>query len=185
MLRKIFAMLLLSVLAIPATFAYDSPPPIVYLWAEGSPTLQGQNEKEVTNPPEAQPGQPVRQVRNVHRPSIQVFLPPPDKANGAAIIVAPGGGHRELNVGTEGYDLTDWLNKLGVAVFVLKYRLAQTPNYKYTVEGEALQDTQRAIRLIRSRGSQPRQRVGRKPRPRRHSGFLSGRRSGSACRYSL
>jgi acetyl esterase/lipase/sugar phosphate isomerase/epimerase len=151
MLRKIFPMLLLAALSMPATFAYDSAPPIVYLWADGSPTLQGQNEKEVTNPPEAQPGQPVRQVRNVHRPSIEVFLPPRDKATGAAIIVAPGGGHRELNVGTEGYDLTDWLNKLGVAVFVLKYRLAQTPNYKYTVEGEALQDSQRAIRMVRSR----------------------------------
>jgi endo-1,4-beta-xylanase len=64
--------------------------------------------------------------------------------------VAPGGGHRELNVGTEGYDLVDWLNQMGVAVFVLKYRLAQTPNYKYTVEGEALQDTQRAIRIVRA-----------------------------------
>jgi sugar phosphate isomerase/epimerase len=152
MQRKIFPLLLLvSALWVPATFASDSTSQIVYLWPAGAATLQGQDEKETTNPPDPQPGQVVRQVRNVHRPSIEVFLPARDKATGTAIIVAPGGGHKELNVGTEGYDLTEWLNKMGVAVFVLKYRLAQTPNYKYTVEGEALQDTQRAIRMIRSR----------------------------------
>ena len=43
------------------------------------------------------------------------------------------------------------LNDLGIAAFILKYRLAQTPGYHYTVEGEALQDTQRAIRIVRSR----------------------------------
>jgi acetyl esterase/lipase/sugar phosphate isomerase/epimerase len=151
MLRKILPMLLLlSAGGLPATYAFQAPP-VVYLWPDGSATLKGQNEKEITNPPEAKAGPQLRQVRNIHRPSLEVFLPPRDKATGTALIVAPGGGHRELNVGTEGYDLVDWLNKMGVAVFVLKYRLAQTPNYQYTVEGEALQDTQRAIRIIRSR----------------------------------
>ncbi len=59
-----------------------------------------------------------------------------------------------MNTGTEGYDLIDWLHGLGVAVFILKYRLAQTPGYKYTVEGEALQDTQRAIRIVRARAKE-------------------------------
>src|SRR6266511_2970045 len=77
-----------------------------------------------------------------------------EKETGAALIVAAGGGHRELNVGTEGYDLREWLRGLGVAVFILKYRLAFTPNYKYTVEGEALQDTQRAIRIVRARAKE-------------------------------
>jgi sugar phosphate isomerase/epimerase len=156
MLRKRFYLLpLLTLLAVTMTFAaeLERPPAgqVVYLWPSGAPTLQGANEKETTNPPHPQPGQLVRQIRNVHNPSIEVYLPKPEKATGAAIIIAPGGGHRELNVGTEGYDLRDWLGDLGVAVFILKYRLAQTPNYKYTVEGEALQDTQRAIRIVRSR----------------------------------
>ncbi|HQR36693.1 MAG TPA: alpha/beta hydrolase, partial [Blastocatellia bacterium] len=73
---------------------------------------------------------------------------------GTALIVAAGGGHRELNTGTEAYDLKDWLHSLGVTMIVLKYRLAQTPNYKYTVEGEALQDTQRAIRIVRARAKE-------------------------------
>jgi endo-1,4-beta-xylanase len=80
-----------------------------------------------------------------------VHLPAADKATGAAMIVAPGGGHQQLVWGSEGTDIASWLNGLGVAAFILKYRLAQTPNYHYTVEGEALQDTQRAIRIVRSR----------------------------------
>lgn len=126
-------------------------PQTVFLWPAGHPTLQGANEKEITNPPAPQPGQFVRQFKNIHNPSLEVFLAPQDKATGAALIVAAGGGHRELNTGTEGYDLIEWLHGLGVSVFMLKYRLAQTPNYQYTVEGEALQDTQRAIRIVRQR----------------------------------
>jgi sugar phosphate isomerase/epimerase/acetyl esterase/lipase len=148
-------------MAVTVTFASEPTSQVVYLWPTGAATLQGLNEKEITNPPDPQPGQQVRQVRNIHRPSIEVFLPAPDKATGTALIIAPGGGHREANVGTEGYDLTDWLNKMGVAVFILKYRLAQTPNYKYTVEGEALQDTQRAIRIVRARAREWRINPGR------------------------
>jgi sugar phosphate isomerase/epimerase/acetyl esterase/lipase len=133
-------------------FAAD--PQVVYLWPVGHPTLQGANEKEITNPPNPQPGQIVRQFKNIHNPSLEVFLAPKDKANGAALIIAAGGGHRELNTGTEGYDLKEWLHGLGVTVIILKYRLAQTPNYKYTVEGEALQDTQRAIRIVRNRANE-------------------------------
>ena len=127
---------------------------VVYLWPAGHPTLQGVNEKEITNPPDPQPGQVVRQFKNIHNPSIEVFLPPKEKATGTALIIAAGGGHRELNTGTEGYDLREWLHGLGVAVIILKYRLAQTPNYKYTVEGEALQDTLRAVRIVRSRAKE-------------------------------
>src|SRR5207249_10378294 len=90
-------------------------------------------------------------IKNVHNPSIEVHLPPAEKATGAAIIVAPGGGHQQLVWGSEGTDIANWLNSLGVAAFILKYRLAQTPGYHYTVEGEALQDTQRAVRIVRAR----------------------------------
>ena len=144
-----FAFALALVLATP-----QNKPQVIYLWPSGSATLQGANEKEITNPPNPQPGQVIRQIKNIHNPSIEVLLPPTGKANGTALIVAAGGGHRELNVGTEAYDLIEWLHGLGITVFNLKYRLAQTPNYKYTVEGEALQDTQRAIRIIRHRAKE-------------------------------
>lgn len=152
MLRNLLSLVLLSL-----TFTVSAtaqPPQVIYLWPSGHPTLQGANEKEITNPPNPQPGQIVRQFKNIHNPSLEVFPAPPGKANGAALLIAAGGGHRELNTGTEGYDLREWLHGLGVTVFILKYRLAQTPNYKYTVEGEALQDTQRAIRIVRSRAKE-------------------------------
>jgi sugar phosphate isomerase/epimerase len=148
MLRQ--TLLLLLLLCTPITLC-AADPQVVYLWPAGHPTLQGTNEKEITNPPDPKPGQVVRQFKNIHNPSIEVFLAPANKNTGAALIVAAGGGHRELNTGTEGYDLKEWLHGLGVNVIILKYRLAFTPNYKYTVEGEALQDTQRAIRIVRQR----------------------------------
>jgi endo-1,4-beta-xylanase len=137
-----------------AASAADSTPQVVFLWPSGAPTLQGAGEKEITVPANPQPGQRITSIRNVHNPSIEVHLPPPDKATGTAIIVAPGGGHQQLVWASEGTDIADWLNHLGVAAFILKYRLAQTPGYHYTVEGEALQDTQRAIRIVRARAKE-------------------------------
>ena len=138
-------------LSLAVTCVAQSTPQAVYLWPGGHPTLQGANEKEITNPLNPQPSQVIRQFKNIHNPMLEIFPAPADKATGTALIVAAGGGHRELNTGTEGYDLKEWLHGLGVTLVVLKYRLAQTPNYKYTVEGEALQDTQRAIRIVRQR----------------------------------
>src|SRR5262245_45306992 len=129
-------------------------PPVVYLWPPGAPTLQGTDEKEITVPPNPEPGQRINSIKNVHNPAIEVRLPEPEKATGAAIIVAPGGGHQQLVWGSEGTDIAAWLNSLGVAAFILKYRLAQTPGYHYAVEKEALQDTQRAIRIVRARAKE-------------------------------
>lgn len=147
---------LFALLVLPARPAKDATPqPItVYLWPAGSPTLQGANEKEVTTPPDPKPGQRINSIRNVHNPMIEVRLPPPDQANGTAVIIAPGGGHSEIVWGTEGLDIASLLNNHGVAAFILKYRLARTPNYRYTVEGEALQDTQRALRIVRARAKE-------------------------------
>ena len=128
-------------LPVAAQSSGTSKPEVVFLWPVSSPTLQGADEKEITTPPNPSAGQRINSIKNVHNPSIEVHLAPADKANGTAIIVAPGGGHRELNVGTEGTDIAKWLNDLGIAAIILKYRLAQTPGYHYTVEGEALQDT--------------------------------------------
>lgn len=129
-------------------------PLVVPLWPAGSPTLQGANEKEITSPPNAAPGQRINSIKNVHVPSIEVHLAPPELATGTGIIVAPGGGHSQLVWASEGTDIAKWLNSIGVSAFVLKYRLAQTPGYHYTVEGEALQDTQRSVRIVRARAKE-------------------------------
>ena len=63
----------------------------------------------------------------------------------------PGGGHRQVVIEKEGWEIADWLNEHGIAAFVLKYRLARAEGSKYTVEEHALADTARAMRLVRSR----------------------------------
>ena len=150
--------LLMGLMALPALTtragAQGTEPQVVMLWPAGSPTLKGQDEKEKLSPPNPKPGQRINSIRNVHNPSIEVHLATADKATGTAILVAPGGGHEQLVWGSEGTDIAKWLNSIGVTAFVLKYRLAQTPNYHYTVEGEALQDTQQAIRIIRARAKE-------------------------------
>lgn len=75
-------------------------------------------------------GEPM--VRNVTEATLTPFLPNPDKATGAAVLVAPGGGFRWLSINNEGWKIAKALNEQGVAAFVLKYRLNPTPP---TLEG--------------------------------------------------
>lgn len=66
-------------------------------------------------------------ARNVTVATLTPFLPDPAKATGTAVIVAPGGGFRTLSMENEGWDVARALADRGVAAFVLKYRLNQTP----------------------------------------------------------
>jgi len=120
------------------------------LWPNGAPGSNGKNMPEVVE--RSKSGE--RSVFQVHNPSITPYLPPREKANGAAVIVIPGGGHRVLAIEHEGYNVGQWLSEHGIAAFVLKYRLARETNSTYKVELEALSDTQRAVRLVRSRAQE-------------------------------
>jgi acetyl esterase/lipase len=66
-------------------------------------------------------------ARNVTVATLTPFLPDPARATGAAVIVAPGGGFKTLSMSNEGWDVAKALAAKGVAAFVLKYRLNQTP----------------------------------------------------------
>jgi len=79
-------------------------------------------------------------------PAIEVFLADPAKNNNGAVIVCPGGAYKILAYDKEGTEIAAWLNKLGYNAFVLQYRI---PDKK---EG-ALQDAQRAVRIVRSHAS--------------------------------
>src|SRR5688572_6784804 len=85
-----------------AMTAIAAEPPVVPLWPNGAPGSEGKNgirEKiEAT-------GNNEQRVSSIHNPSITVYLPPTEKATGAALIVAPGGGHRFLSITHEGYQV--------------------------------------------------------------------------------
>jgi acetyl esterase/lipase len=93
-------------------------------------------------------------VTNINNPSLIPFLPAPEKATGAAIIVCPGGGHRFLAMEHEGYAVGKWFSDRGVAAFILEYRLANAPGSTYRSNVHALMDAQRAIRTVRSRAKE-------------------------------
>ena len=106
------------------------------LWESGAPGTEGRvNEEEIVN----------ERVRKVHQPELTIHLPPDELATGTGILVCPGGGYNHLAINKEGHQIANWLNTLGVAAFVLKYRLDRE---------EALQDVQRAMRVIRHGASE-------------------------------
>jgi acetyl esterase/lipase len=93
-------------------------------------------------------------VTNVHNPTLTVILPPKEKATGAAVVILPGGGHRELWMMHEGINPGQWLAEHGIAAFVVKYRLAREKDSPYKIEVHSVQDAQRAIRIVRSKASE-------------------------------
>lgn len=118
----------------------------ISLWPNGAPG----SEARKNEPEQAQD----YWVKNVHDPSITVYLPPPDKATGSAVVVVPGGGHRLLVFKAEGLEPAEYLANLGVAAFALKYRLAREDGSTYSIEKDAKADTYRALRLVRSRAAE-------------------------------
>jgi len=145
--RIIFLVLLPSILLDLSVLAQVAAIP---LWPDGAPGSEDKSPNEVVRVNEN--GEHI--VSGVHRPSITPYLPSKDQATGAAVIIAPGGGHRELWVDHEGYEVARWLSQHGVAGFVLKYRLAREDGSTYTIEGTELADIKRAIRLVRGRASE-------------------------------
>ncbi|UOQ54994.1 alpha/beta hydrolase [Hymenobacter cellulosivorans] len=91
-------------------------------------------------------------VSNVVQPTLQVFRPAKEKANGTAVIICPGGGYVRLSMDHEGTDVAKRLNEMGVTAFVLKYRLPndQSQPDKTTAP---LMDAQQALRLVRQQAT--------------------------------
>lgn len=87
-------------------------------------------------------------VSNVSRPTLTVYLPDESKATGEAIIVVPGGGYHIVAAGHEGSDVAKKLNEMGIAAFVLKYRIPDTAWMVHPEIGP-IQDAQRAIQIVR------------------------------------
>jgi endo-1,4-beta-xylanase len=116
----------------------------VLLWPEGAPGAMVDGGEQTVRVTEQ--GEHV--ISNVHRPSLTVYLPAP-KAAAPAVVVIPGGGHRELWTDHEGHAVAKYLQAQGVAAFVLYYRLARAPNSTYSIEEHALGDLHQAMRVVR------------------------------------
>ena len=141
---RVWCNILFALLFSCSVVAQNNP---IFLWPNGTPGSEGKTADETVRINEN--GE--RIVSNIQHPSITPYLPAKNISTGAAVIIAPGGGHRELWVDHEGYAVAKWLSERGVAAFVLKYRLARESGSSYTIEGTELADIQRAIRLVRSR----------------------------------
>ena len=93
-------------------------------------------------------GDGILRISNVSVPTITAYLPPTSQATGAAVMICPGGGYTILASGHEGEDIARWFNEMGVAAFVLKYRL---PDEKIMTNPHEvpLMDAMQGMKLIR------------------------------------
>ena len=91
-------------------------------------------------------GDGVIRIAEVTNPIMSIYTPPMSKSNGKGIIICPGGGYSILAHNLEGTEIAEWLSSLGYTAFVLQYRVPQK-------QAGALQDVQRAIRLVRNKAS--------------------------------
>lgn len=107
-------------------------------------------------PPVAKPAPPkndgILRLSLVTEPTMTLFRAPADKANGAAVLICPGGGYNILAWDLEGTEIAEWLRSLGVTAVVLKYRVPRRD--KDVPHTAPLQDAQRAIRLIRQHAAE-------------------------------
>jgi acetyl esterase/lipase len=141
---------------------------VIPLWPDGAPGSEGwsQQEQEMVIPPD------LKVIRNVTQPSLTVYLPGPEHANGCAVVVCPGGAWHFLSIDMEGTDVAHWLTAHGIAAFVLRYRLIRTGDDFPGIVGRNLRDRntmamlmasltplviadgQQAIRIVRARAAE-------------------------------
>jgi len=134
MMRKCTFAAIVLVLVVAGASAQQQPLPIqdgqvIPLWSGTAPGALGTEDRDI--------------------PAITVFLPRTLAPNTPAVIVCPGGGYTNLASNHEGRQVANYFNSLGVAAFVLRYRLG--PRYHHPVE---LGDAQRAIRTLRSHATE-------------------------------
>lgn len=128
-----------------------------------APMVEG-DERDLTKPEDKLiAGERIIKLGHVSTPQVHVYLPPSDKANGSAVVICPGGGFSILAWDLEGTEVAEWLNELGVAAIVLKYRVptrqhgedlvsAPTSDSLKMPKGELgpVMDAQRALSLTRA-----------------------------------
>jgi acetyl esterase/lipase len=94
----------------------------------------------------------VLRITNISKPSLTVYAPPAGKNTGAAALVFPGGSYLRLSYTTEGTDICDWLNSIGMTCVLVKYRVPEDGHYPANVED--LEDAQQAMRITREHAAE-------------------------------
>jgi len=131
---------------VPVVAFSQQPPQEIPLWPNGAPGFESRRNEPVVAKD--------YWIANIHNPTVTVYLPPKDKATGAAVVICPGGGHRLLVFNAEGDEPARFLASIGVVAFALKYRLGREDGSPYSIEKHAREDGQRAMRLERSRAKE-------------------------------
>ncbi len=146
---KVSAPLLLSLALLSRSIAAEIPG-LIPLWPGAAPGSEKLTIAEKVTERSTDPAKHDRIYTQIVTPSLLVHRP--EHPNGVAVIVAPGGGYLRIVIDKEGPDTSAWLNRLGVTAFVLKYRLPGEGH----AHGEdvALQDAQRAVRVIRAHAAE-------------------------------
>jgi endo-1,4-beta-xylanase len=121
---------------------------VLPLYPPDSPLLNHERirEAEQYNMSKAVPGR-INSIVNIHNPSIEMHTVEGGLNTGAAVILAAGGGHNTLNVGTESADFVPFFYNYGVNTVILRYRLRRDG---YNVQNDAVRDALEAIRLVRA-----------------------------------
>ena len=142
-------------LALVAVVRADEPETMP-IWPDRPPgpevTLEGE-ERDTSGPDGGRvAGRTVIRLGDVATPTLTIYRPAADAPRtDVAVIICPGGGHRILAWDLEGTEVAEWLNRIGVTAILLKYRVpARNPQRLYE---SAVQDAQRAVRIVRSRAS--------------------------------
>jgi acetyl esterase/lipase len=135
-MKSITSVLLLLMICLES---FSQKSDLIYLWPGKVPGETKEKSSPVTA---ASENDNILRLSEVTDPAVEVFLPERSISNGAAVIICPGGGYHILAYDLEGTEVAAWLNKNGYAAFVLQYRVPQNKD-------GALQDVQRAIRIIR------------------------------------
>ena len=134
-----------------AAVVLAAPAPPIPLWPGGAPGEQpgpGNEKDTTTEKMNLVAGKRVARIGGITNPTIQVYSPPKGKNTGAAVVVFPGGGYSILALDLEGTEVCEWLNSIGVTGVLLKYRVPPHPGA--VRHAAPLQDSQRAVRLVRS-----------------------------------
>jgi acetyl esterase/lipase len=147
---------------------------VIPIWPGTAPGSEGWTQREVEHRNEWDKN---LIIRNVTTPTLTAFLPDPATATGAAVVVCPGGGFRVLSWESEGTQVAEWLRSRGVAAFVLKYRLMETP----ASEEEFRKEMAAFMGRMANRGERPASREAAKAEaPKAQEKAVEGARRGIA-----